>query len=422
MASDKSNDTGKFAPTRWSLITRLRDLDPERQREALGTLLRDYYPALLAHLVAREGLDIHRAEDVLQGFVSDKILANNLLSKVDRSKGRFRSFLLRSLKNYLLDQIKHDRAQKRVADHADPLGDFDVQQASAEPASDVFDVAWARTVLERAIRRLREECLEKDQQAVWSVFESRLLRPLIDNGPPKTYEDLVEQHGFATPKQAASALITAKRRFNRILRSIVREYVDDDELDQEIVNLRQTLATAGGLAADFEAMAVVTQAASPPSGDSLHDIDMERLAVLSGMFRMTSQRDVQWENEELSAMWQHCLAQPLENIPAGHELHDGTAADLLASASPPIETLESLKLEYGNYARNLKSPLPTKISTVFYFATIAAALVRKQQRISSSPDAVLREGFDMTLAESFLDDDTRSLVSAAVAALRTSAS
>ena len=103
MASDNPNETGKFAPTRWSLITRLRDLDPDRQREALGTLLRDYYPALLAHLVAREGLDIHRAEDVLQGFVSDKILANNLLSKVDREKGRFRSFLLRSLKNYLLD-------------------------------------------------------------------------------------------------------------------------------------------------------------------------------------------------------------------------------------------------------------------------------------------------------------------------------
>ena len=417
MASDNPNETGKFAPTRWSLITRLRDLDPEQQREALGALLHDYYAALLAHLVAREGLELHNAEDVLQGFVSDKILANDLLSKVDRSKGRFRSFLLRSLKNYLLDQIKRDSAQKRAADNADPLGEYDVQQAGAEPASDVFDVAWARAVLERSIRRLREECFENDQQAVWSVFESRLLRPLIDNGPPTTYEDLVEQLGFATPKQAASALITAKRRFNRILKSIVREYVDEDDLEQEIANLRQTLASAGGLAADFEALADVSQAAAAKTGDSLHDIDMKRLAVLSEMFRMTSQRDVQWENEELSAMWEHLLAQPLENIPAGHALHQGTAADLLRSMDPPLETLESLKLEYGTYARSLKSPLPTKISTVFYFATIAAALVRHGQRISTSLDAVLREGFDMTLAESFLDENTRELVSAAAAAL-----
>ncbi|MCG8584321.1 MAG: hypothetical protein MI757_06375, partial [Pirellulales bacterium] len=108
MAQDNRDDGGRFEPTRWSLITRLQDLDPERQREALGALLDDYYPALLAHLVVRENIDVHRAEDILQGFVSDKILANNLLSKVDRAKGRFRSFLLRSLKNYLLDQVKHD--------------------------------------------------------------------------------------------------------------------------------------------------------------------------------------------------------------------------------------------------------------------------------------------------------------------------
>lgn len=419
MAKETPDDAGRFGPTRWSLITRLQDLDPERQREALGTLLTDYYPALLAHLVVREHVDVHRAEDILQGFVSDKILANNLLSKVDRAKGRFRSFLLRSLKNYLLDQVKHDQAQKRAADHADHLGDFDVEQVDREPNSDVFDAAWARTVLERAIRRLRDESLEKDQRPIWAVFESRLLRPMVDGGEPTTYEDLVEQLGFATPKQAASALITAKRRFNRILRSIVLEYVDDADVDQEIANLRATLATAGGLAADFEALADRSPlGGSTSDGDSLNDIDMARLTALEAMFRFTSQRDVQWETDELAAMWQHLLAQPIEGVGPDHPLDGKTAEDLLGSPAPPLDVLEALKLEYGNYARSLKSPLPTKISTVFYFATIAAALVRHRKRISSSPDAVLREGFDICLAETFLDPTTRSLVGEAAASLR----
>ena len=419
MAQDNRDDGGRFEPTRWSLITRLQDLDPERQREALGALLDDYYPALLAHLVVRENIDVHRAEDILQGFVSDKILANNLLSKVDRAKGRFRSFLLRSLKNYLLDQVKHDQAQKRAADHADHLGDFDVEQIDREPISDVFDIAWARTVLERAIRRLRSESLEKDQRPIWAVFESRILRPLVAGGEPTTYEELVEQFGFASPKQAASALITAKRKFNKILRSIILEYVDEPEVDQEIANLRVTLATAGGLAADLDALADIAPARrSAAEDDSLNDIDMARLAALEEMFRVTSQRDVQWQSEELAAMWQHLLAQPLEGLGQSHPLSGKTAADLLASDDPPIGLLETLKLEYGNYARSLKSPLPTKISTVFYFATIAAALVRHGKRISSSPDAVLREGFDISLAESFLDDATRALVTQAATSLK----
>jgi RNA polymerase sigma-70 factor (ECF subfamily) len=342
-----------------------------------------------------------------------------LLSKVDRAKGRFRSFLLRSLKNYLLDQIKHEHARKRTADNAGSLGERDVLQADGEPPSDIFDVAWARTVLERTIRRMREETFANDQQSIWAVFEARLLRPLIVGGEPTTYEKLVEQFGFDSPKQAASALITAKRRFNRILRSIIREYVEDDDVDQEIANLRATLAAAGTLAADFEAMAGLpqTSAALAPEGDSLHDISQAQLVVLEEMFRLTSQRDLQWEAEELAAMWQHLLAQPLEDIAAGHPLYGKTAADLLESDDPPLPTLESLKREYGNYARSLKSPLPTKISTVFYFTTIAAALVRHSARISSSPDAVLREGFDITLAETFLDDRTRSLVAQAAAML-----
>ena len=76
-----------------------------RRREALDELLRLYLPALRAYSLYRRQIEPDRAEDLLQGFVVRQVLERGLLTKADASRGRFRSFLLKSLQNYVFSEL-----------------------------------------------------------------------------------------------------------------------------------------------------------------------------------------------------------------------------------------------------------------------------------------------------------------------------
>ena len=80
----------RFPSTHWSLIARTRRVDPLEKRQALGELFTRYWPALKAHLVARKGLDPDGADDLLQGFVTSKILEQGVLNRVAPSLPRLR--------------------------------------------------------------------------------------------------------------------------------------------------------------------------------------------------------------------------------------------------------------------------------------------------------------------------------------------
>ena len=107
-----------FRATRWSLVER-GGADPVLRREALGSLFTLYFPALRAHLVVKRRLSPDAADELLQGFAADRVLGKRFLGHVDRAKGRFRSFLLRCLENYRIDnwrerpQASHLKGGKR---------------------------------------------------------------------------------------------------------------------------------------------------------------------------------------------------------------------------------------------------------------------------------------------------------------------
>jgi RNA polymerase sigma-70 factor (ECF subfamily) len=211
-------------------------------RDALGVLLRRYQPALEAHLVQKR-IDPQRVADLVQGFISDKIVEQNLLSRADREKGKFRTFLLTALQNYVVDQVRQENSRKRSPTGGAPLSLEVAAEAAGEPlATDVFDVAWAREVLAEAVRRMKAECDASRRQDVWGVFEERILRPSIEGVEPIAYELLVSRFKFKSPVQAANVLITGKRMFVRVLRQVVGEYArDGQEIEQEIADLRQIL-------------------------------------------------------------------------------------------------------------------------------------------------------------------------------------
>lgn len=172
------------------------------------------------------------------------MLAQRLIAQADKKKGRFRTFLLRALDNFVIDELRREQAQARR-----PRGGFEstddlAQRGEASMVSetpDPFAQEWARTVIAEAVQRVRAECEAKGQSERWGVFQARVLEPMLNGTEPAPYGELVGRFGFHTTAEASNALITGKRAFGRCLRAVVSEYAKAGEIDEELRELRAIL-------------------------------------------------------------------------------------------------------------------------------------------------------------------------------------
>jgi DNA-directed RNA polymerase specialized sigma24 family protein len=238
-----------FPETQWSLVHLAANRgNQDEQRKALATLLQRYGPALRAHLAARK-LRADAIDDLLQGFIADKIIALKLLERARRERGKFRSFLLVTLNNYVASHHRGQRMKKRQ-----PLGEVVVLReeedllapdADSDP-TDAYALAWARELLGEALRRTRQECDASKREDLWLIFETRVVRPALDGAAPLPYDQLVCRLGLSAPIEACNLLSTAKRMFARNLRAVAAEYADPDTgPDAELDDLRTIVSQAG---------------------------------------------------------------------------------------------------------------------------------------------------------------------------------
>jgi RNA polymerase sigma-70 factor (ECF subfamily) len=241
--------SGAFPSTRWSLVCRAAESG--KNEAALESLLRQYLRPMKRYVTARWRIDAAAADDLLQDFVAEKILRQEILATAQANRGRFRSFLLTVLNRFSSNYFRDQRRLKRGGGVIKSLGDGEL--AVAAPESDPaqrFNHEWATLVLERAIDRMRHECISADRHDLWGVFEARVLGPTLYQRPAEAYGRLVERFSFASPQQASNALISGKRMFARCLRQIVTEYAEPDEADAEIAELQAILASGAPSARD----------------------------------------------------------------------------------------------------------------------------------------------------------------------------
>ncbi len=244
MAADRYTGPQRFPTTSWSLVALAAQRDDPKMREALGQLLTRYIPALRAHLVYSKGLAPDKADDVIQDFLVKKVLERDLIARADSELGKFRTFLLAALDRFLLNCIRDARARKRASgDGLEFLGERADLLSSDSEAPRAFEVTWARSVLREAVDQMRDHCEATDRMDVWGVFQLRVLAPILDGAEPANYRELVKRFGFRSPSQASNVLMTAKRMYERVLRSVVGEYARDaQEIDEEIDQLREILS------------------------------------------------------------------------------------------------------------------------------------------------------------------------------------
>jgi RNA polymerase sigma-70 factor (ECF subfamily) len=244
MTQERSIPKREFPVTRWTVIGQAAGAAQEEAFRALAALLERYGPCLKAHLVYMKRMSPDRADDVVQGFITEKILSGDLLGRADRGRGKFRTFLLSSLERYVIDLLRREQAAKRSPG---PGGHVPIDEVAGEieapaPASAAYDVAWARSVITEVLDRVRAECERKKLDSNWLLFDARVVQPLLHGAETPSYEELSGKLAFASPMQASNALITTKRMFGRNLNEVIREYVESDaEVKNEIAELRAVL-------------------------------------------------------------------------------------------------------------------------------------------------------------------------------------
>lgn len=235
-----------FPSTHWTLVAGAGADDTERLR-VLGQLLERYLPAMRSYLAARFRSDPGRVDDLLQGFLADKILEQDIVRRADQARGKFRTFLVTALGRYAVSRLRAEGAARRSPPGGlVPLDEAVLADRPAPGARDPFDGERVREAVELAVRRTKAECDAGGRQDVWCVFEARVLLPALGRAAPHALPDVSRRLGV-TPARASNLLVTSKRMFARNLRKAVYEAVSGyEDPGDDIRRLKTLLAECRG--------------------------------------------------------------------------------------------------------------------------------------------------------------------------------
>jgi len=238
-----------FATTRWTLILSAANSENEEQkaRDALAEVCRTYWRPIFS-FVCRRGYSTEDAQDLTQDYFV-MILESNWLQHADPNRGRFRSLLLKSLQNFLNNAAEKNHARKRGGDvefvswddwMAEAPSQLSISAEAQEslPPERLFDLHWAATVVEQALRRLREECESKGRLRLFDALSVHLTAERAD----VSYANLSVTLGVADTV-VKKQLHNMRQRYRWLLRDQVAHTVENPtDVEDEIRHLCAALA------------------------------------------------------------------------------------------------------------------------------------------------------------------------------------
>src|SRR3954451_6610378 len=241
----------RFLTTRWSVVLSCSEsaTDEEKAQAALAELCKIYWRPVFA-FICRQGQRVPDAQDLTQEFFA-KVLKGRLLQSADRNRGRFRSLLRTALQRFLYDEGDKRHAHKRGGDlrfvswddwMAEAPSHLSIPERESDNLSPerIFDVRWAATVVERALRRLGDECEKHGRRRVFDVLSSCLTAERQDVSYP-TFARILDIHETAV-KNLVHRL---RERYRVLLREEVAETVGgENEIDDELRYLCSALSAA----------------------------------------------------------------------------------------------------------------------------------------------------------------------------------
>jgi RNA polymerase sigma-70 factor (ECF subfamily) len=236
---------GSFASTHWSVVLLAGGArESPEVREALAHLCSSYWYPLYV-FIRRQGHSADDAEDLTQEFFT-RFLENGFLSTVEKSGGKFRTFLLACCRHFLANERDFARAQKRGGGRPTLSLDFSVaadryraEPSSAESAERLFERRWALTVLEQVLEQLQREYQADDRGELFAHLRS----VLVGATEALSYGQIGADLGMneAAVRKAAQRL---RQRYRSVLRERIAATVDDPgKIDDEIRDLFAALSS-----------------------------------------------------------------------------------------------------------------------------------------------------------------------------------
>jgi RNA polymerase sigma factor (sigma-70 family) len=231
-----------FATTHWSVVLSAKDHESTRSVEALDVLCRAYWHPLYAY-VRRRGYSPADAEDLTQAFFA-WLLERNWLGRADQKRGRFRSFLLTSISNFLANEWDKSRTQKRGSGRIVSLqGDEAETGYAPEPADNLtpeqgFEWRWALTLLDQVMNRISAEFVHDGKT---ELFEA--LKPcLLGERMAQPYAILASKL-LMTEGSVKVAVHRLRQRYRQLLRDEIANTVEkSEEVEEELRYLFAVLA------------------------------------------------------------------------------------------------------------------------------------------------------------------------------------
>lgn len=224
MASEPSKSS-IFPRTDWAELGKAA----EAEQMPLDRLVRLYWQPLKIFLVATFPTLENQADTLLQDFAEDKFLQEGWLRKADQTRGRFRDFLKKSLRNFVLNRLNLAEMKNP------PISLEELKQELPEPeaVSEEFDLAWARVAFAETLRRMEADCKNPDEDQprrgyIWEMFRIRLLEPIFNGAAEVPYDQLINRFGLKSPTDASNTLLSAKRIFKAHLSKVIKEYARQD--------------------------------------------------------------------------------------------------------------------------------------------------------------------------------------------------
>jgi RNA polymerase sigma factor (sigma-70 family) len=237
------NGPAAFTTTRWSVVLTAQGPSPAAEK-ALEKLCCVYWWPLYG-FVRRQGYNPEEAQDVTQGFFA-MLLERRDLDAVRREKGRLRSYLLASLKNFLAKAHRRAMTIKRGEGRpVVPLEELlireraDVELADTLTAERIYERRWALTLLEQVLARLGEEYRVAGSAALFEQLKQQLTE---DPGRPSQAQ--IAQELSMTENAVKQAFYRLRQRYRLLLRDEIAQTVaEPDDVEDELRHFVAILQT-----------------------------------------------------------------------------------------------------------------------------------------------------------------------------------
>lgn len=180
-----------FPSTQWSMVLRAQDPASSEHRNGIENLVRLYWRPIYVFIRTSWSKSNEDAKDLTQDFLTE-LIEGGVIEGYEKDQGRFRSYLKSALNHFLVDRKREASRKKRGGDRKAVTLDDELPPISADAGTpeELFDRAWAQTILDRALNEVRDDLNRRGRGRCWTLFDRVAVYPSEDVGYRKIGEEL----------------------------------------------------------------------------------------------------------------------------------------------------------------------------------------------------------------------------------------